>query len=220
MKQVQLPSGLMLMFREEEHVYRIGTDWNTAENAPGTHEVMERYGIIEPMNEWARPWVERGQRVHLATEQYDLGEFDPDCAWAKSPEGKYIEGYAAFQKAHPEFAKPEGVEQLVGSEPYWMATLADRTFDAFRLLQLKTGQPAKYHPVQLALEGFLAFPSAAHFDRYAVYLADDGSFKLKLYGDDESLDVARQILKTRQTVRKFSATRRKPTKAITESATK
>jgi hypothetical protein len=219
-KELQLPSGNFLMFREVEHEYRIGTDWESGKRCPGSHEVMERAEIIEPMNEAMRPWVERGSRVHTATELDDLDQLSYSSDWVLSSELGYLIGYRQFKRDHPEFASPLTVEQLAGSEDYWCATIPDRTFDDFRLLQIKTGQPAKNHPVQLAIEGLLAFPSAGAFDRYALYLAPDSSYALKLYDDQESLDVATTIMRARYTVRKFMTTRRKPVKAIQTVETK
>lgn len=221
MKTLQLPSGNLLMFEGDIHSYRIGTEWESGENLPGSHEFMESLGIVEPMNDAMLPWVERGQRVHEATELYDIGEFDFDCEWAKSPEFKYLEGWQNFLASHPEFvvASKEDVEALVGatSEQVWLATIVDRRYADNRILQIKTGKPAKYHPVQLSIEGLLAFPTAANFQRWAVYLADDGSWKLKQYDDAESLSVAFQAMKARIEVRKYMATRRKPVRAVSES---
>jgi hypothetical protein len=215
MKELHLPSGNLLMFEELSHTYRIGPDWESGKRCPGSHEVMERAEIIEPMNDFARPYVERGKRVHTATELDDLGEFDPDGAWAKSPEMAYLTAYRKFKAEHPEFSAPDKIEELVGSEDYWAATIVDRAFnDGFRILQIKTGQPAKYHAVQLAIEGLLAYPSAGVIERFVVYLAPDASFTLKQLDDQESMDVALSVLGARMKVRKFLATRAKRKQSV------
>lgn len=229
MKTLTLPSGLLLMFEEDIHAYRIGTDWDSGEPVPGSHEFMERMEIVEPMNDAMLPWVERGQRVHKGTELHDLYRFFPNSppapeylAWRASPEGKYLTGWINFLDRHPEFVVNwhGDVEALVGelSEYYWLSTIVDRRYDDFRILQIKTGQPAKYHPVQLAIEGLLAFPGASQFERWAVYLADDGSWTLKKYDDDESLSVALRALKARCEVRKYLTTRRKPVRAFSQGS--
>lgn len=220
MKQVQLQSGNLLMFEHVSHIYRIGPDWATGENVPGLHEVMERHGIIEPMNDAVRPWVERGKRVHDAVEQFWNGTYDENSVWGKSPESAYLRSYFAFLDAHLEFSNPLTVEEPAASEEAWLATIPDQKHTGNRVLQIKTGKPnAKVHAVQLALEGLLAFPSAAGFERWAVYLdpvlyADSGGFKLYQYTDDESLQVALEIMKFRMTIRRYMTTRRKPMKAV------
>ena len=214
METFTLPSGKTLSFDPEAHRYFIGD-----EECPGSHHVMERYEITEPMNEWARPYVERGSRVHLATEQWDLGEFDESCEWAKSPEMKYLDAWKLFHKDHPEFGKATIIEGLRGSEEAWYATKIDRTYAGNKVVEIKTGSPYKYHPVQLALQSLLLVDcgGAAH-TRHSVYLADDGTYTLKNWEEGEdavvSWGVAESIYDARSKVRAFNGTRRKPVKNV------
>lgn len=221
MKELQLPSGNFLMFDEIGHTYRIGTEWGCAERVPGLHEVLERADIIDPPNPEAKPWMERGKRVHDAIEQWWNGTFDESSTWAKSPERAYLDIYVdRFLEKFPEFTCPLTVEQLAGSEESWVATLPDQTHPGHRLLQIKTGhQRAKEHGPQLVLEGLLAFPDAAHFEPYALYIdpkvyADSGGFKLVHYEDEPSMGIIKSLMLQRREVRSYRTTRRKPTRAF------
>lgn len=215
MKEITLPSGGIIRFIPEPHHYEYWGEEDTApQEIPGLHKVMEQYEVTKPMEPWAEKWVERGRRVHEATERYDLG-LEVSAAWLESAEGIYLKGYQKFQAEHPEFAKPSRVEFLTGSDDYWMATVVDRDFDGSRILEVKTGQPnPKVHAVQLALQGLLCTPSAVAFERWAIYLDDHGDYDLRHYEDDESMDLALRICKARQSVRKYMTTRRKPTKTV------
>lgn len=229
MKELELPSGNFLMFLEipesesapEIHEYRIGLEWNTAERVWGSHELMERNGLIEPMNEAMRRWVNRGKRFHTAVEQYWEGTFDYESEWAKSEERAYLDIYVEkFLAKYPEFATPVTVEGLAGSEDYGVATMPDQTHPGFRVMQLKSGHVnAKIHSVQLAIEGFLAFPSALHFERWALYIdpklyASTDGFKLVQYEDSASVDMVADWFTARKSTVKYQNTRRKPTKAV------
>lgn len=231
MKEIELPSGNFLMFlelpatetTEEVHEYRVGLEWNTAERVPGSHEIMHRHGLIEPMNEAMRRWVERGKNVHLAIEQYWDGTYDEEGPWAKSEQGEWLECYKRFLVKHPEFASPLTVERPAGSEEYWAATIPDQTHEGFRLLQVKSGHVnAKVHAPQLAIEGLLAFPSASGFERWALYLdpklyRETDGFKLIEYVDDESMGMVTDWFAASRSTRTYMTTRRKPTKAIKET---
>lgn len=218
MKEITFPSGSLLQFHEEPHEYHLWTEMATEpELIDGIHAVMVQNKVTKPPDEWVRAWIERGKRVHAATERYDLG-LPIDPAWIASDEHPYLEDWRKFKKEHPEFdAPPEGVECLKGDEEAGMATVVDRLPGGNRILQVKTGEPnPKVHAVQMAFEGLLALPSAAHFECFAVYLKGDGNPILKQYEvfEDGTADLAMKIMSARRAVRKYMTTRRKPTKAV------
>lgn len=224
MKEITLPSGSLLRFiddlrddGEREHRYELWTEMATEpEELDGIHAVMVQNKITDPPGEWVKPYIDRGLRVHSATERHDLG-LPIDPAWLASPERVYLDSYVKFIKAHPEFScDASGIECLRGSEDAGMATVVDRIpADRICILQIKTGQPnPKVHAVQMAFEGLMAFRSSTDFMRYAVYLTDDGEAKLMKYEDDESMDVAVKIMAARIATRRYMTTRRKATKRV------
>ena len=219
-KEITLPSGALLRFLEEPHEYELWTESAVEPDLlDGIHSVMVQNKITKPLEEWARPYVERGSRVHKATERYDLG-LPIDPAWLASDEARYLEDWKKFLAEHPEFSVTDRglVESLVGSEEAGMASVVDRQYREPKILQVKTGEPnAKVHAVQMAFEGLMALMSASHFQCFAVYLKGDGDPKLREYDvfNDGSLAVAQDIMRARMTTRKYMSKRRKPVKVTT-----
>lgn len=203
LESTKLSTGEILTFDPEAHAYRIND-----EPCEGIHALMERYRVCKPMDEHARAYAERGTRVHLACAIDDEGDFDETSAWAKSEEYGYLQAWRQY-KAYQGIEKFDSVEKLIGSSEFWYATKIDRLHGA-GVIEIKTGQPYKHHPIQLALEGILAFGVTA-FQRHGVYLAGDGTYKVEDYTlDTPSFNIARAIVSTNASCRAWVKTRRKP----------
>ncbi len=211
MQTIKLETGETLAFDEAVHLYTID-----GVACPGTHALMERHGIVKPLDAFAAPYAERGKRIHLLT-QYD-DENDLDESSVESLDRPYLEAWRRFRKTSG--FKFTGVEQLVGSANYWAATLVDRPAildGAEYVINIKTisnlddiEKSHKKHAVQLAIEAILY--GAEHM--VGVYLDPHGEYADKKFNDDAAYNLAGSILQANGAAHKYMATRRKVTKAM------
>lgn len=199
MQSVKLATGETLAFDEAAHLYTID-----GSPCPGTHALMERHGIVKPLDQWGAPYAERGKRIHLLTQLDD--ENDLDETSIQDLDRPYLEAWRRFSKENA--VTWTGIEQLVGNAGLWYATIIDRIGTVAGrecIVNIKTGNVYhKPHAVQLALEGILTMA-----DRLcAVYLSEAGEFEVKWYEDDEAVAVARSIAQANGYARKYMATRK------------
>jgi len=180
MQTATLATGETLIFYEVEHLYLID-----GKPCPGTHSLMERHGIVKPLDQWGAPYAERGRRVDFYTQTWD--EDDLDREDVDSSERGYLDAWIQF-KADSKVGIAVGgaIQLLVGSAQLWYATTIDRIArvdSALTVLNIKTGNHYKSHPIQSHLEGLL-YQDAERVQM--VYLAPDGSYDLQDYTDDDA----------------------------------
>lgn len=155
-----------------DHSYRLD-----GQRVPSVTQILIQTGRIE--TKWFRDGAaDRGRRVHAACMVLDeLGtlrwqDLDPEI-------GAEVEAYAAFKRdCRPMY---DGIERA-----FWHRTLQyggrpDRScqtlFSGRATLELKTGQEADWHGLQLAGYERLR-PRGA---RYAVYLKKTGRYQVRHY---------------------------------------
>lgn len=156
-------------YREADHSY-----WMGRAHWPSVTQSLVRYGLID--TRWfADGAADRGRLVHAWAEQIDLAQIDermiPDAI------GGYVEAYRQFLRdCQPEY---DSIEQ-----PYWNMQLrygarpdrgCRRLFGGPATLELKSGDEAEWHGVQLA--GYeRARPKGA---RWVVYLGKNGRHRIR-----------------------------------------
>lgn len=164
---------------------------------PHITELLERAGWLDTlwMTEESR---ERGTAIHRLTAAYDLGGLD--MAAVPDPYRAYLLAYqtarVSLRASWAEIEVPHVHPVLrFGGRP-------DRVGTAFGLrtvLEIKTGDPHKSHPIQLALQSLLvATPSglpAEHYQRLCLYLKSSGKFSLKIPDQRSDYDKARKIVR-------------------------
>lgn len=125
--------------------------------------------------------AERGTRIHQLTELFDLGTLPASIA---SGDFAYLDAYASFVGiAKPVYA---GTERERVSETYAFAGRIDREVVSLfgrpcprTVLDIKTGDPEKWHRYQLAGYGRLAHTAY----RMALYLRPSGRYALQPFTD-------------------------------------
>ncbi len=133
--------------------------------------------------------LEFGTNVHLTCEYFDRGilkesTLDP----ALKP---YLEQWKAFMQSR---AKWNYIEHTVVSKIYGYAGTLDRSYNDC-IFDIKTGSPAKWHGVQLALYK-IAFEEQEHIkihSMYCVYLTAD-NYKLIKYNKKQDMSAALALL--------------------------
>lgn len=142
---------------------------------------------------------ERGQVVHQLTADYDLGAIEDPRSVTSEHKGYFL--------AHVHAMKLAGLEVLAVEEPlvhpfYRFGVRPDRAVNDRGMvgpLEIKTGDPAKSHPLQtalqaIALEAKLLIPPELQ-QRLCLYLKPNGRFKLEEHKDRSDFSKAREILR-------------------------
>lgn len=177
MQSVKLETGETLTFSAEGHFYEID-----GKPCPGTHSLMERFGIVKPMNGFTAPYAARGTRVDVMTAYDDEGDLDESSV--DSTERGYLEAWRKFKRERE--VDIVAVQKLVGSSQYWYATTLDRLAvvdDRASAVNVKTGGVyLKPHAIQAHLE-WLLYPDAERV--VYVYLSPLGTYHLEWYSADE-----------------------------------
>lgn len=212
MQSVTLATGEVLEYDPTPHLYTI-----SSEPCPGTHALMERHGIVKPLDQWGAPYAERGKRVDFYTQAWD--EDDLEREDVDSTERGYLDAWIQFKGEHSVSIK--GIQTLVGSAQYWYATTIDRVCivdGILTALNQKTGKTYKSHPIQAHLEGLL-YPDAEWV--MMVYLAPDGTYDLQDYTDDDSArKTATAIAQANGIAHSYMATRRQSKKRMKQETAK
>jgi len=182
----------IITFCEKTHTY-----WLGSVKIPGVSEIIEGVGLMDSKAKqfYTQYHSDRGTAVHAATVMIDNGTLDESSV---DPE---IVGYVEAYKKFIEQCKPKWkhIEYMVFNQIAFYAGTLDRfgslgKFDQLAILDIKTGQKAKWHAIQLALyvDGLVGRPRFAKL--YGLYLKKDGSFKasrdLVDYTDPEIFKVA------------------------------
>lgn len=172
----------MLTFDADKHEYR----WN-GRVVPSVTGILKVVGLID--SAWHTPEAtERGSMIHLATALDDRGELD---------EASVDERIAGYLNAWRHWRSVSGfemhaIESPVYSTHYDYAGTLDRDGrhnGSRAVLDIKSGSPEPWHRLQLAAYAIAryGYATAAWVKRIAVYVADDGSYKMKTYNDADDL---------------------------------
>ena len=166
----------MISFRESDHSY-----WLNDVRVPGVNEIIEAVGLTDPAGKRNyKPFhAARGKALHKATYLYDMGVLDESTI---DPEiAGYFEAYQLFIKEFkPKWLQHESI--VFNKELFYVGTL-DRfgqlsTIDDSVIIDIKTGQKAKWHAIQLALYAIaLTKDISTNPKLYGLYLKKDGTFK-------------------------------------------
>lgn len=182
----------MIEFNEATHTY-----WYDGLNVPGVSEIIEGAGLTDAnaKQHYTKFHADRGTAVHKACELLDKGILD-ESSLDPEIEG-YVEAYKKFLKEYePGWVE---IEKRGFNKQLFYAGTLDRagflTDSGAAVLDIKTGQKAKWHAIQLALYAMLLVENQTpNTNLYGLYLKRDGSFKAKRdlidYTDPEIFRVA------------------------------
>lgn len=175
-----------LTFNSELHEYRID-----GQVVPSVTQILGEAGLID--DRWYTKESQlRGRTVHIVTALDDRGELDE--AEVTGEYQGYLNAWRLFRADVPWTIID--VEQAVCHPDWRYAGRSDRRMCIHRdgpyamLVDIKTGQPEPWHQLQTAAyeRASLAVRPPV-VKRYAVYLSDDGTYKLREHGKAVDWDV-------------------------------
>lgn len=178
-----------LTFEPETHTYAVN-----GRRVPSVTEIIKANGLIEErfLDEAA---MKRGSYVHEALQFDDEGQLDME---ALDPRLKgYVWAWRAFkQQMAPTVLE---IEKQVYHPVYRYAGTYDRLLlikNARWIVDIKTGSPATWHPIQTAL---YAMPFDFEREkvrplRASVYLSDDSKFRWSPHESGLDFDVAKAAI--------------------------
>jgi len=182
-------------FNATNHTY---VDLATGELLPHITGMLTRAGWVDDL--WmTEESSERGRIVHSLTADYDLGAIeDPRSV---------VSVHKAYLLAHVAAMKVLGLEVLSVEEPlvhpiHYFGGRPDRAVDDAGEkgpLEIKSGEPAKSHPIQTALQAILLEQEllipAEMQKRQCLYLRPNGRYKLEVHPDRSDIVTARGIIR-------------------------
>ena len=163
---------------------------------PHIHRMLEQTGWMD--DTWmTEESSARGREVHRLTAQHDLGALDLATV-AQEHKGYVLAYVKALTVGRVGVAS---VEEACVHPTLKFGGRPDRTVKIQGLrgvLEIKTGQPMKGHPIQLALQAFLVADHAQlppeALARFCVYLTPTGKFRLVEFTDRRDLDEAYRVI--------------------------
>jgi hypothetical protein len=161
-----------MIFLTDDHRY---VDAETGAEYPGVTSTIFRAGLMGfvPSDNW---YLQRGTAVHEATELYDYGVLDESTVDLRIM--PYLDAWKKY-RADTGFAPdPNFIERIGVDEVLRYAGTLDRNG-----LDIKSGAPAPWHILQAAAYWHLDVANKAPW--HAVYLHDDGTYKIKVYSPAE-----------------------------------
>lgn len=184
---------------DEKHVYRV--DGVIVPSVTQILDVMSNYRKVNKVLLDAAAAF--GDAVHDTLHLYDtfnLEEYDPILT-------PYIEHWEQFRKDHN--VTFLHVEHMLYSGEFKYAGTPDRVANIdgrLAIVDIKTGQPAKYVGLQLAGYALLAeweFKTAYRdIDRYSVFI-DEKGYKLKKYTGRDDKNEFLTLLYARNVIKKY-----------------
>lgn len=177
--------GLMeVVFDEAKHTYTLGTRL-----LPSVTTILKDVGLLGDLTKFSNDFaMTRGSMVHKVCEMWDIGTLDEESV---DPQ---LAGYFA---AYKKFRGEMDIEWTEIEKPRHDAALGyagtpDRVGNRI-VLDIKTGSAQAWHGPQLAAYTMLALeaPLNTLTKRYGLYLAKDGTYKLKRYESRSDFDIFR-----------------------------
>jgi ATP-dependent exoDNAse (exonuclease V) beta subunit len=146
-------------------------------------KALKLAGLID-VSHSSQEAMDRGTAIHAACEYWDQDDLDV----TGMPEfiRPYLDGWIKFRKEFP--CQIEAVEKQIDHDTYHYSGRVDRivrTDSRFCILDIKSGQPAPWHALQSAAYAAAVAKQSGEVvgKRLAVYLNDDGSYKLVEHTD-------------------------------------
>lgn len=197
-----------LSFDEQTHTYW----WQETRELLSVTRVLTMAGILDTSHYGAsdEPLL-RGEYVHLGTELVDIDDLDWENVQEEHPDRvPYLKAYQAFKEAC--LPKWKATEARYADPHLGIAGTLDR-FGTFvppgrktkcrAILDIKTsatGASQDWHPIQLAGYWHLLVKDLTHravltperalqIERWALYLAKDGSYRLQQFTDRRDIAV-------------------------------
>jgi hypothetical protein len=179
-------------FDHVEHTYTVN-----GREIPHVTGMLQKAGKVDPFyyNDRVR---ERGRAVHSLTAEYDLGALDVSRLVSKY-RGYVLAHVAAMQALKPTWV---AIEEPEVHSKYLFGTRPDRIGKLYRVLSIvdeKSGVKEKWHPIQTALQAvcvswrYNLAPEA--MPRYALYVSENGRFKLEPHDKRSDIDEAYRVIK-------------------------
>ncbi len=187
----------MFRFDSVNHEY---VSMETGEAYPHITGLLKVAGLVD--DRWyTAESRDRGSAVHRLTTDYDLGAFGrEDVATINS---KYKGWLAAHVKAM-DMIRPQWrhIEEPFVHQTHLYGGRPDRVglvYGAVSLMEIKSGDVEKSHPIQLALQAILVEPEvklpAETLPRYGLYLKANGKWRVETFVNRKDFDVARRIIR-------------------------
>lgn len=174
-----------LEFDEQTHTYTL-----EGRVLPSVTQILDAVGLID--KQWyTEEASQRGTNIALATELLDQGNLDRETLETDFP------GYVGYVDAWQDFlttsaAEVIWIERAVFDRALQYAGTLDRLVritGVNYVLDIKTGSPCSWHAIQTAAYAstlWEAWPRdlglSGGFGRMAVYLKEDGTFKVVQHG--------------------------------------
>lgn len=148
---------------DDNHIYRID-----GKPIDGLTSTIKESGLIRGSDEW---YMDRGTKIHLATQYYDEGTLDEDTV---DPQIKgYLESWKRFRKDQK--YEPKKIEYQIYHPLLMVGTTIDRLPGP---IDLKSGVSEPWHILQIAMQWEAIKESGLyHYDTdepMDVYLDGDG----------------------------------------------
>jgi len=163
------------------HTYTIDGD-----PVPGVSAILQGVGYVDPRH-FDDESRQRGKDAHLACELHDKGRPLLGLALPKFDRIRgYVEAWKKFRKDTG--FKPTKIEQIIGHPTLRYAGQLDRVgvlVGFSTLADIKTGQPAWWHPIQTAAYAGAEDP---FIPRMGVYLKDNGDYRIESHDDWQDWD--------------------------------
>jgi hypothetical protein len=184
---------MALAFSEPSHSYFLD-----GVRVPSVTQLLQLGGYVTPGAWFSEKAAQRGTEVHRLTADFDLGALtleDHDSLYAG-----YLEAHVKAMKViNPVW---EHIEQAFVHPGHKVAGRPDRVgriYGAMSVCDLKTGGPADWHPLQLALQCVIVADTvnlpAEEIHRYAIYLSRTGSYRVQRHEDRRDFDRAYELLR-------------------------
>lgn len=179
-------------FDHVEHVYTV--DGRVIPNVTG---MLQRTRWVDPTY-YTDAVRERGRAVHQLTAEYDLGALDVSRLVSKY-RGWVLAHVAAMQALKPTWV---AIEEPEVHPKYLFGTRPDRIGKIYRALSIvdeKSGLEDKSHPIQTALQAICVSwrykLKPEMMPRFALYIREDGRYKLVPHTKRSDLEEAYRIIK-------------------------
>lgn len=162
-------------FQEEGHIFRWG-----GQIVPSITKILSDSGLFE-FNFCTQEGLERGSRVHKATEMFDRGTLD----WNSVDESEigYVQAYEKF--ILDTGFKPEIIEEKLYSPTFGFAGIPDRAGKLNGrnvIVEIKTGvENRRYERLQTAAQYILLTENYTDYkisSRIALHIKNDGSYSI------------------------------------------
>ena len=174
-----------LAFDPATHEYRLD-----GRRVPSVSQILQSAGLIQPYT--GDPFYgERGTAIHDACQKFnaegDVWNFDPVVV-------PFVDAWKRF-RADVMFGQIIMAEERVYQSAYLFAGTPDLVVKIGNdtvLMDIKSGGRQPWHSIQLAGYAVLVRGRCGSVKRWAVYLAEDGSYKVEAFTDrrDEGIFLA------------------------------